>query len=316
METQAKSGAKDFFINLGAIVALYTTVVSLVNLLFRVINTAYPKINNGYFGFAWNSGSISWPVAAIIVFFPIFILLMWLLERDYRVFPDKQYAGVHKWFSYITLFVFGIVLAGDLLTVLYYFIDGRELTTGFFLKVLVLLVIAGGLFSYYLYDVMGRLTGNVRKIYRVVAVIIVVGSIIWGFNIIGSPRTQQLLKYDQQKADELQQIDNEITYFYQDKGYLPQSLAELSQGSYKGPERMDPQTKRPYEYMKTNDVTYLLCAEFNKESDDKNTESYYNYYGYQDTNWTHPAGRYCFTKTIDKNLYQPNNIPTVPLPVY
>src|SRR3989344_503718 len=136
METQAKTGAKDFFINLGAIVALYTTVVSLVNLLFRAINRAYPQIDHNYYGF-FSNDSISWPVAAIIVFFPIFILLMWLLEKDYKVFPDKQYAGFHKWFSYITLFVFGIVLAGDLLTVLYYFIDGRELTTGFFLKVLV-----------------------------------------------------------------------------------------------------------------------------------------------------------------------------------
>src|SRR3989344_3213711 len=199
METQAKSGAKDFFINLGAIMALYTTVVSLVNLLFRVINTAYPKINNGYFGFGWNSGSISWPVAAIIVFFPIFILLMWLLEKDYKVFPDKQYAGIHKWFSFITLFVFGIVLAGDFLTVLYYFIDGRELTTGFFLKVLALLVIAGGIFSYYLHDVLGKLTGRVRNLYRVIALVIVLVSIIWGFSIIGSPRTQQLHKYDQEK---------------------------------------------------------------------------------------------------------------------
>ena len=44
METQTKISAKDLFINLGAIVSLYTVVVSLVNLLFTAINTAYPKI--------------------------------------------------------------------------------------------------------------------------------------------------------------------------------------------------------------------------------------------------------------------------------
>src|SRR3989344_5420715 len=307
METQAKTTAKDFFINLGAMLALYTTVANLVNLLFRVINTAYPKINEGYLGFIWSSISISWPVAAIIVFFPIFILLMWLLEQDYKQFPDKQYASMHKWFACISLFIFGAVIAGGFLTVLYYFIDGRELTTGFFLKVLVLLVIAGGVFSYYLYDVTGRLTGNLRKIYRVVALVIVLGSIIWGFNILGSPRTQQLKKYDQQRVDQLSEISRQVDYFYEDKGSLPQTLAELSEGSYQGHEWVDPQTKRLYEYVKTNDLAYLLCAEFNKESDKENAQSYYDYYGYEDTNWTHPAGRYCFTKTINKNLYQPSD---------
>ncbi|MDP9249229.1 MAG: DUF5671 domain-containing protein [bacterium] len=319
METQAKTTAKDFFINLGAVVALYTTVASLVNLLFRVINTAYPKINESYMGYMWNSGSISWPVSVIMVFFPIFILLMWLLEQDYKQFPDKQYAAMHKWFAFISLFVFGAVIAGDLITVLYYFIDGRELTTGFFLKVLVLLIIAGGIFSYYLYDVTGRLTANLRKIYRVVALVIVLGSIVWGFNILGSPRTQQLLKYDQQKVDELSELNRQVQYFYEEKGYLPQAVSELSEGSYKGQEWVDSQTNRPYEYVKTNDLTYLLCAEFNKESDKESAQSYYDYYGgYEDTNWTHPAGRYCFTETIDKNLYQQYDVnqPMMVPPVY
>ena len=149
METQTKTSAKDFFINLGAIVALYTTVISLINLLFTVINTAYPKIQNGYN--YYGSQSVSWPVATLIIFFPIFILLMWLLEKDYITSPEKQNSGIHKWLTYITLFISGLIIAGDLITVLYYFIDGQELSAGFLLKVLVLLVIATGIFSYYIF---------------------------------------------------------------------------------------------------------------------------------------------------------------------
>jgi len=68
METQTKtSGAKDFFINLGAIVALYTMVVSLVNLLFTIIDISYPKIVDGYN--YMGSQSISWPVATLVIFF-------------------------------------------------------------------------------------------------------------------------------------------------------------------------------------------------------------------------------------------------------
>src|SRR3989344_7330910 len=100
METQTKISAKDLFINVGAIVSLYTVVVLLVNLPFTAINTSYPKIERGYGIFG--SQSISWPVATIIIFFPIFIFLMWMLERDYRINPEKQATGIHKWLSYIT----------------------------------------------------------------------------------------------------------------------------------------------------------------------------------------------------------------------
>src|SRR6185295_18199642 len=113
MEPQTKGGgAKDFFINLGATVALYTVVISLVNLLFRIINTAYPQITNYYYG----STSISFPVAVLVIAFPILIVLMWLMEKQYKA-TDKSL--IHKWLSYITLFVAGIVFAGDLITVIY-----------------------------------------------------------------------------------------------------------------------------------------------------------------------------------------------------
>ena len=84
-------------------------VYSLVDLLFTVINKAYPQISNGYDYTV--SQSISWPVAILIVFFPIFILLMWLLEKEYKKFPEKQNTGVHRWLTYITLFISGLVIA-------------------------------------------------------------------------------------------------------------------------------------------------------------------------------------------------------------
>ncbi len=309
METQPKTSAKDFFINLGAIVALYTTVISLVNLLFRVINKAYPQITNGYNYFG--SQSISWPVATIIVFFPIFILLMWFLGKDYQLNPEKQNSGIHRWLTYITLFVAGLAIAGDLIAVLYYFIDGQEITTGFILKILVLLVIASGVFSYYLFDVLGKLTTQKRNIYRIVALVVIIASIIWGFSVLGSPRTQQLLKHDQQKASDLQYLDSQIRNYYANKGTLPKDMEELSSGDYYAPNRIDVQTKKPYVYKKTSGTTYNLCADFNKASDDKNALN--SPYYYEDVgSWSHPAGTYCFTKTINPNIYYKTG-PSVPI---
>jgi hypothetical protein len=185
METQTKtgSGAKDFFINLGAIVALYTLVASLVNLLFTVINEAYPQIvaNYGYYG---SSASISWPVATLIIFSPIFILLMWLMEKEYTANPERKNGGIHKWLTYINLFVSGAALAIDLITVLYYFIDGQELTTAFLLKILVVLIVAGSVFGYYISDIRDRLTKKYRNIWRIVVGVFILGSIVWGFSVL------------------------------------------------------------------------------------------------------------------------------------
>lgn len=299
METQTKTTAKDFFINLGAIVALYTLVISLLNLLFTIINTIYPQITHGYNYFG--SESISWPVATLIIFFPVFILLMWLLEKEYEINPEKQSSGIHRWLTYITLFLSGLVIAIDLITVLYYFLDGQELTAGFLLKVLVLLIVVSCVFAYYISDILSKLTAKSRKIWRVVAGVIVIGSIVWGFAVLGSPATQRLYKYDEQKINELISINSEINNYYNTKGVLPRTLADITAVAYYIV-IVDSQTGKPYEYEKIEETTYNLCAEFNKTSKEKDKLNSALQYPYG-VSWTHPAGRHCFEQTVNPNIY-------------
>lgn len=302
---ESKTTARDFFVNLGAIVALGFFVANLIGLLFTIINRAYPPtVGYGYYG----SGSISFPVSALIIFFPVYVLLMWLLERGYRTEPEKRNVGIRKWLTYITLFVSGFALAGDLVTILYYFIDGRDITTGFILKFLVVLIISLSIFFYYIYDVMGRSSANFRKIWAIVSAASILLCIVWGFSVLGSPRTQQLLKYDEQKVNDLRGIQNSIQNFYSLKGFLPKDLAELFAGQNYYMNTEDPQTKKPYEYEKTSDTTYNLCAEFNKEL---TKDEYAARYGLYDVNtWLHGVGRYCFAETINPNMY------LKPVPIY
>lgn len=299
METQANAGrAKDFFINLGAIVALYTFVISSINLLFTIINTIYPQINYNYSYFG--SESISWSVATIIIFYPLFLFLMWLLEKDYNLNPEKQSSGIHKWLTYITLFIAGFTVAIDLITVLYYFLDGRDLTTGFILKVLVLLVVAGSIFAYYISDALGKLTAKRRIFWRLFSGAVILASIVWGFVVLGSPHTQRLYKYDQQKVNELMNINSEISNYYNTKGVLPRNLADITATAY-FIVVTDSQTKKPYEYEKTGETTYNLCAEFNKSSNEKDKLNSTAYpYG---MSWTHPAGRHCFAQNVNPGIY-------------
>lgn len=297
---QPKTTPRDFFLHLGAIVVFYTTVVSLLRLLFTVIESAYPQINSYNY---YASSSISWPVAILIICFPIYIFLMWLLEKGYVLNPEKKNLAVRKWLVYVTLFLSGLVLAGDLVTVLYYFIDGHELTSGFLLKVVSLLVVMTGVFMYYISDIRQILTKKSRKTWTLVATIIVLGSVILGFSVLGSPRTQRLYKYDAQKINDLTMLQNEINIFYGQEGKLPSTLEELNRSYFVNV--TDPQSQKPYEYKPIAQNKYNLCADFNKDSKQElNTRV-----SMQGT-WTHPAGNYCFPQTVNPNMY------TKPVPVY
>ena len=292
-----KTSAKDFFLNLGIIVSLYTVVFNIINLAFTVINKAYPQITNGYY--YPSTYSISFPVATLIIFFPIFILLSWLLGKDFVTMPAKKNLGVHKWLTYITLFLAGLGFAGDLVSVLYYFIDGQELTTGFLLKALVVLVISGLIFYYYISDIRRVLSSKEKMIWRIIACVVVAGSIVWGFSVLGSPRTQQLLKYDEQKVNDLQNINSQIQNFYQLKNKLPATLNDvIGINGYYGTLPVDEQTGQAYEYRITSSGKYELCANFNLESPDTTNPSFARVPGALDTlyTWEHSSGHYCFTR--------------------
>lgn len=304
METQTKkgAGAQDFFINLGAIVALYTIVGSLLHLLFTVIDTAFPPVLQ-YYNYM-TSASISWPVATLIVFSPIFILLMWVMGKSYDAEPEKKNMGIHRWLTYITLFITGLAMAIDLITVLYYFLDGQNLTTGFILKVLAVLVVAFGVFAYYLSDVRNKLTAKSRQMWRIVALVIILGSIIWGFSVLGSPRTQSLYKYDEQKVNDLMNIQSTVSSYYYSNRALPETISQINDEYYAS--LKDPQSGQPYEYVKTGDTTYNLCAEFNKTSkEDGVANSYARPISGGYPSWNHPAGHHCFEQKVTPTTVKP-----------
>ena len=232
---------------------------------------------------------------------------MWLLEKGYKIEPERRNLGIRKWLSYITLFLAGLATAGDLVTVLYYFLDGQDLTTGFLLKVLSVLIVALGVFMYYISDIRGKLNSSSRKIWSIVTFIVIVSSILWGFSVLGSPRSQRLVKYDEVKVMDLQNITNAIQSYYSVNGNLPKDFVEISTLNY-GVKQIDPQTQKPYEYIVKSKTQFDLCAEFNTESNKDDLASMT--YPYGGTSWLHSVGRHCFSQSINPEMYS-----TKPLPV-
>ncbi len=300
-QIKPKVSAGNFLLNIGAIIVLYTIVSNLISLIFTVIEKAYPKITNGYNYLG--SQSISWPVSILIILFPIFVTIMYFLEKEYTQNPEKRNIGIHKWLTYTTLFIGGSILIGDLITVIYFFIDGQELDMGFLLKVFSILTITLVVFLYYIADARNTLTPLKRKVWLVISIVIVLISIVWGFSVLGSPRTQKLLKYDELKISNLQSMTYGINNYFSSKGILPNTLEEISGGNYYVP-LMDSQTNKPYEYKRTGNLTYEVCADFNSASNNKDSSSNLPYmYDRNVTSWVHPSGYYCFAQTINPNTY-------------
>jgi hypothetical protein len=306
---ESKASAKDFFLHLGAIVALYTVTVSFINLVFKIINKSFPEVAGNIY--AWGAGSeISMPVATIIIFFPLFILLSYFVYKIYAQNPSKKELGVRKWLVYITLFVAGLLLAGDLVTVLYKFLDGQDLTAAFLLKALSVLLVAGCVFGFYIQDIRDRVSSHGRKMWAISVGVVILISIILGFGVLGSPQSQRLLRYDNQKVTDLQNIQWQVISYWQMNGAIPADLNEIKkQQNVVVP--TDPQSKQDYEYKKTDTMNFELCATFNQQNM-TNQNQYpvaapvtYPAKGgiIQNDNWNHSAGRECFERVIDPVVY-------------
>jgi hypothetical protein len=308
MENKPRMTPKDFFLHIGVIVALYTVVISFLNLVFALVDSLYPPLDSYYY--YGNSSPISWPMAVLIIVFPVLLLLSWLLKKDFALDSQKKELGLRKWLIYITLFVTGIVLVGDLITVVYKFLNGDLLTIGFILKALSVFIVAGAVFVYYILELKGKTTAKVNTNAFFASLIVVLALIIGSFTVLGSPRTQRLRKADMQRVQDLQSIQWQVLNYWQQKGKLPNDAKEL-QDPFSGfllP--LDPETYRMYEYEKTGTLTFKICAEFALAGSEigagyqtKELPRPYPNGIVEGDNWKHEVGLSCFDRTIDPERY-------------
>jgi hypothetical protein len=95
-----------------------------------------------------------------------------------------------------------------------------------------------------------------------------------------------------QKIQDLENIQYQVSYYFQRKSTIPVSLNDLNDplSGYIVP--VDPQSKEQYDYKVLSKNSFELCTEFNLE-DDKNK------------NWIHGIGNTCFERTVDPQKYPP-----------
>jgi len=133
--------------------------------------------------------------------------------------------------------------------------------------------------------------------------ILTIAALVYGFNIIPSPHTEQLMVADHKRVIDLGSIQTTIDDYYQNNSVLPQSLNDLNYNANDSStplNKFDPQTRQPYVYFATSPTTYQLCATFSTDSshDDANAYDDQNndYVSFSDQ-FKHPVGHYCFDES-------------------
>jgi len=133
--------------------------------------------------------------------------------------------------------------------------------------------------------------------------ILTIVAVVYGFNIIPSPSKEKLMVADHKRVIDLGTIQAAIDDYYQNNSMLPQSLNELTYNANDPStplNKVDPQTHQPYEYFITSPTSYQLCALFLTNSAQDDTNAYDDAasdYSTYSSNFKHPAGHFCFTKT-------------------
>lgn len=298
-------------------VSLYVSVASLLVLLFNFINVLFPDPLEARYYDPY-SGPIRFAMATLLVVFPIFVYLTRLVHEEIRHIPEKREYVVRKWLVYLTLFIAGIAIAGDLIALVNEFLNG-DITTRFLAKVGVVLVVTGGGFWYYLNEIRGRWETDVRLSQGIgVGVsLAIIATLVGGFFTAGSPMDARDVRFDEQKLSDLGILQSQVGDYYRAKRNVPMVLDDLSSNLY-FTMPVDPQTEEPYGYERTSTTTFKLCATFNRASEDApHGISRPSIGGVVDERWDHGSGYHCFTRELDPAFFPPlEGGITKPMPVF
>lgn len=308
-ESQPKKhvSPKDVFLYLLTVAMLYVSVWRFIDLWFGYINKLYPDAVQQYFGF----DDIRISMATLIIVVPIFLGLSWYLRKDAIAHPEKRDLRIRKWLFSLTLFFAAVMIIVDLVFLVNNFLNG-ELSLRFFLKVLVVFIVASAVFGYYFWDLKRETlpTSKPSKLVVTVAGLVVLGSIVAGFFIVGSPFEQRMRRFDEQRVSDLQQIQWQVTNYWQFKQKMPDSLADLNDPLRGFRVPVDPKTGQAYEYnneSRDDTLAFELCATFGLPSSDESIHGKYAVpYGPQGeapSDWAHDVGKVCFDRTIDPAFY-------------
>lgn len=291
----AKRSPWDVFINLLAVIALYVCAYAVIEMLLSFIALAFPDSLD----WQWYRprATIRWSLALIIIFFPAYVWSWRQIETDLAANPEKRRWWIRTFPLYLTLFLAGLLILGDLADFVYSFLNG-DLTVRFLFKVLAILIVGATVMVFYR-DALRREPGPTRGamlafVRCALGVVLII--VVAGFATTGSPFKTRLERLDAQKLADLSEIERHVRDYSREMNQLPPTIDEVvSSGYFVGTSPTDRETKTPYVYRVTGPASIELCADFHTAQDDEETKEV-SFQNLED--WSHGAGHVCFSRPI------------------
>ena len=286
--------AKDAFFYLLAFITLGIWTIQLGALLFTAIDRAFPNPTLDYTNTSLANRGVANELASIIVGFPLFLAVSWSIVRGLQRQPERLESPVRKWLTYIALVITASTMIGDIVTFLAYLLRG-DLDTRFVLKAATVLIIAGGVFAYYLDSLRaGQLSAIRTRWFAAIAVVAVAFGVVVGFVQNGSPAVQRAQSEDARRLFDLSSLAQGVHLRWQARGrtdfVLPATILDV-QGINGVVRTLDPVTGATYGYTPLQGTAYRLCATFARPSPADTP-----------TQWRHPSGPACFALDARENV--------------
>ena len=227
------------------------------------------------FAYQWASSGLRWSIASLLVGYPIFLFIGWRLAAKKRRDPDRRRSRVRAWLTYVTLVFAAGTLIGDLVVVVYQFLEG-DLESRFAAKACVVGVISAAILWNFSREA-ERTSGGVDLAGQALAVLstlVVIALVGWAFSIVRSPAAARERISDETRVTNLVAMtrlaDCHLTYFGNLSADFPAMHAALTElggrqpigGGCAEPYPFDPSTGADYRYRLIDADTYELCATF------------------------------------------------------
>ena len=170
-------------------------------------------------------------IAGLIIGFPIYVLTLRMWFRRYREDEAKVESKLTKWLTYLVLLIAAITIVGDLVTAVFYFLQG-EITARFSLKALTILSISGIIFGFYYLErrkvqYKSDISRKTFQMFGWSVLVLVFIAIILGFSTTGSPSTQRMRGLDNTRSQHLSTIAGCVSNYGANHKALPATLDDL-----------------------------------------------------------------------------------------
>lgn len=244
-EAEGASTGKDALYNFGLFLTLMLSIGTFLIMLFNAIDAKFPDVLNNNYSVVGMSSEQAIMIATLVVVFPLFLIFAFLISKEIKKNSLKKDIAIRKSVVYTLLVASVVTVIGTLIATIYTWLLGST-TNSFLLKAAVIVLVSIILFFYFYYSLKRDYVKEtfIPNIIAILSAILIVAGIIWSITMLGTPSKTRMVKLDEQKLQDIQNLKYNIQSYVQSRNKLPSKLEDLDEKS----SIIDKETRNVYEY--------------------------------------------------------------------